>query len=85
MLTVITILLFSFMELAHVEQLIMKELGVACPLLMTSRYSGASELGTVAENTHIVFRGSSAKLPEVGPVTKGFATEIAHIWIHVHR
>ena len=68
------------MELAHVEQLIMKELGVACPLLMTSRYSGASELGTVAENTHIIFRGSSAKLPEVRPVTKGFATERAHMW-----
>ena len=91
------------------------------------------ELGVVAENTHIVFRGSSAKLlekamanhssilawripgteepgglqsmglhrvrhdwsdlaaaaaaklPEVRPMTKGFATELAHMWIHVHR
>ena len=43
------------MELAHVEQLIMKEeLGVAYPLLMTSRYSGALESGAIAANTHIV-------------------------------
>ena len=28
---------------------------------------------------------AAAKLPEVRPMTKGFATELVHMWIHVHR
>ena len=63
------------MEQPHTEQLIVKEeLGL---LILSSHTLGSIKLEDAAENTHCVYRVSSAKLPEVRQLTKGI--DSAHI------
>ena len=37
------------------------------------------------KHPYCIYRVSSAKLPKIRPMIKGFATETGHIWIHIHR